>query len=293
MTDAFEAGLKLGAYQLLEPIGSGGMAGVWAVQDEAGHRYALKSPASGLRADAGTWRRFAREAKAMCLIDHPNVVSVVDVFVEAESLYLVMELVPGRTLDKLVVQGPLAPRRALDITRQLLDGIGHAHVLGLVHRDIKPANIMVIATAEGEHVKILDFGIVKLIGEAEAAMGGEKLTRSGSVTGTPAFMSPEQVMGRPIDGRTDLYSLGILLFQMLTGNVPFLHRDLLELMRMQVKTPAPALDAVAHGQPWCTPELAALVARALAKDPEQRFANAQDMTAALDRASRSLDHVGH
>ena len=292
MTDTFQAGLKLGAYQLLEPIGLGGMAGVWAVQDDAGHRYALKSPASGLRADAGIWRRFAREAKAMCLIDHPNVVSVVDVFVEAESLYLVMELVAGTTLDKLILLTPLRPRRALDLTQQLLEGIGHAHGLGLVHRDLKPANIMVVATAEGERVKILDFGIVKLIGEAEAAMGGEKLTRSGSVTGTPAYMSPEQVIGSAVDERTDLYSLGILLFQMLTGNVPFRHRDLLELMRMQVKTPPPALDVAVHGQPWCTPELAALVARALAKDPAQRFANAQDMMAALASAHRSLDHVG-
>jgi len=291
MTDTLEAGLKIGTYQVIEPIGRGGMAGVWAVQDEAGHRYALKSPASGLRADPGTWRRFAREAKAMCLIDHPNVVSVVDVFVEAESLYLVMELVGGSTLDKLFVRAPLSPRRALDIARQLLDGIGHAHALGFVHRDLKPANIMVVATAEGERVKILDFGIVKLIGEAEAAMGGEKLTRSGNVTGTPAYMAPEQVIGRSVDGRTDLYSLGILLFQMLSGHLPFQHRDLLELMRMQVKMQPPALDAVAHGQPWCTPELAALVAGALVKEPAERFANAQAMTAALDRASRSLDQL--
>src|SRR5262245_21455925 len=116
MTDTLEPGTTIGVYQLIEPVGTGGMGGVWAVQDAAGHRYALKSPASGLRAEEGMWRRFGREAKAMCLIDHPNVVSVVDVFVEGESLYLVMELVAGSTLAKLIFHGgPLAPQRALAI----------------------------------------------------------------------------------------------------------------------------------------------------------------------------------
>src|SRR5262245_41632521 len=129
--------MRLGKYLLVAPLGRGGMGGVWDVADDAGQHYALKSPAHGMTDDPALLKRFAREANALRMIEHPNLVAALDVFVDAGCLYLVMERVPGTTLGKLISQGVLPPRRALVITRQLLDGIGHAHAQGLIHRDLK------------------------------------------------------------------------------------------------------------------------------------------------------------
>src|SRR5438105_4926793 len=188
------------------------MGGVWEVEDDAGNKFALKSPASGMSPVAETTKRFAREANAVRLLDHPNLVAAIDVFVESGYLFLVMERVYGVTLGKVLAKGPLAPRRALVLTRQLLDGVGHAHGHGLVHRDLKPDNIMLVDMGGWESAKIVDFGLVKLIGDAEAAMGGAKLTTTGLVFGTPAYMAPEQALGRGVDGRADLYALATILF---------------------------------------------------------------------------------
>ena len=182
-------------------------------------------------------------------------------------------------------------RRALVIARQLLDGVGHAHAQGLVHRDLKPDNIMLVDMGGWDRAKIVDFGVVKLIGDAETAMGGGKLTTTGLVFGTPAYMAPEQALGRPIDGRTDIYAVGTILFEMLTGRVPFDHQDPMMQMRMQVKAPPPRLDMLAKDADWCTPQLIVLCEGALAKKPEERFPTAEAMMAALDDAFLSIDHV--
>ncbi|HEY1555465.1 MAG TPA: serine/threonine-protein kinase [Kofleriaceae bacterium] len=291
-TVQLEPGMRLGKYRLVGPLGRGGMGGVWEVEDAGGMRYALKSPASGMNPAAETTKRFAREANAVLLLDHPNLVAAVEVFVEAGSLFLVMEKVTGQTLTKVMAAGgPLHPRRALIVARQLLDGVGHAHAQGLVHRDLKPDNIMLVDMGGWERTKIVDFGVVKLIGDAEAAMGGGKLTTTGLVFGTPAYMSPEQAMGKALDGRTDLYACATILFEMLTGRVPFDHPDPMMQMRMQVKAPPPRLDMLARGAAWCTPQLSALLDAALSKDPNDRFANAQTMMGALDDAFASIDHV--
>jgi len=287
-----EPGLRVGRYRIVAPLGRGGMGGVWEVEDQQGKRYALKSPASGMNPAAETTKRFAREANAVRLLDHPNLVTAVEVFVEAGSLFLVMEKVVGRTLTKVMAEGPMHPRRALLIARQLLEGAGHAHAQGLVHRDIKPDNIMLVDMGGWERAKIVDFGVVKLIGDAEAAMGGGKLTTTGLVFGTPAYMSPEQAMGKAaVDGRTDLYACATILFELLTGRVPFDHPDPMMQMRMQVKAPPPRLDLFAKGAAWCTPQLVALLDAALSKDPNDRFPTAQVMVGALDDAFASIDHV--
>jgi serine/threonine protein kinase len=288
---AFEPGVVLGKYKLIAPLGRGGMGGVWEVEGPDGTRYALKSPASGLNPAAEATKRFAREANAVRLLDHPNLVAAVEVFVDSESLFLVMERVVGHTLTKALAKGPLPPRRALVIARQLLDGVGHAHAQGVVHRDLKPDNVMLVDMGGWERAKIVDFGLVKLIGDAEAAMGGAKLTTTGIVFGTPAYMSPEQATGKAIDGRADLYAVATILFEMLVGRVPFEHADPMMQMRMQVKAPPPRVDMFAKGGAWSTPELNALVDGALAKSPDDRFASAEQMMAALDDAFRSLDHV--
>jgi serine/threonine-protein kinase len=150
---------------------------------------------------------------------------------------------------------------------------------------------MLVDMGGWERAKIVDFGLVKLIGDAEAAMGGGKLTTTGLVFGTPAYMAPEQALGRQLDGRADLYAVATILFEMLTNRVPFDHADPMMQMRMQVKAPPPRLDMLAKNKPWCTPQLVALIDAALAKDPQQRFASAQVMMAALEDAFVSLDHV--
>jgi serine/threonine protein kinase len=286
-----EAGMTVGRYKLVAPLGRGGMGGVWEVEGPDGTRYAMKMPASGMTSQSEAQKRFAREANALRMLDHPNLVSAIEVFVESGGLFLVMEKVTGTTLTKVLQQGRLAPRRALVLARQLLDGIGHAHAQGLVHRDLKPDNIMIVDMGGWDRAKIVDFGVVKLIGDAEAAMGGGKLTSTGLVFGTPAYMAPEQALGKNIDGRADLYSLATILFEMLIGRVPFDHPDPMMQMKMQVKAPPPSLDMLAKKVSWCTPQLVSLLQVALAKDPSQRFADAKAMMAALDDAFLSMDHV--
>jgi len=284
-----EPGAKIGRYRLLQALGRGGMGGVYEVEDDAGNRYALKAPASGMTSDAA--KRFAREANAVRMLDHPNLVAAVDVFVETGYLFLVMEKVVGKNLTAAIAEGPFQPRRALVVARQILEGVGHAHAHGLVHRDLKPDNIMLVDMGGWERAKVVDFGVVKLIGDAEVAMGGGKLTTTGLVFGTPAYMAPEQAMGRPLDGRADLYAVATILFEMLTGRVPFDHQDPMMQMRMQVKAPPPRLDMLVKDAPWCTPELVMFIEGGLTKNPDHRFASADAMVAALDQAFVSLDHV--
>jgi serine/threonine protein kinase len=291
VTASFEPGMYLGSYKLLAPLGRGGMGGVWEVEDQNGARYALKVPASDVAPGVDLAKRLAREANALRMLDHPNLVAAVDVFVAAGCLCLVMERVVGRTLGSAFAEAALEPRQALVITRQILDGVGHAHARRFVHRDLKPDNVMLVDMGGWQQAKIVDFGLVKLLGEAEAALGGGKLTRTGSVSGTPAYMAPEQALGRVVDGRTDLYAVAVMLFELLTGRLPFEHDDPVELMRMHVKTPAPRLETIAGSQPWCTPTLARLLDTALAKNPVLRFTDAQAMTTALDEAFLSLDRI--
>ena len=286
-----EPGARLGRYRLLEQLGRGGMGGVWEVEDDAGNRYALKSPGSGMSPTSDTMKRFAREANALRMLDHPNLVAAADVFVEAGYLFLVMEKVVGTTLTSVIGEGALQARRALVIARQILEGVGHAHSHGLVHRDLKPDNIMLVDMGGWQRAKIVDFGVVKLIGDAEAAMGGGKLTTTGLVFGTPAYMAPEQALGKAVDARADLYAVATILFEMLTGRVPFDHPEPMQQMRMQVKAPPPRLDMLAKGASWCTPELVAFVDGGLAKNPDHRFASVQAMVDALDLAFLSLNDV--
>jgi eukaryotic-like serine/threonine-protein kinase len=298
---AIEPNTRIGRYVVIKSLGRGGMAGVYEVEDDAGHRFALKAPIVDVNASGDATRRFAREANALRLLDHPNLVAAVDVFIEAGFLFLVMEKVEGKTLGQALtvvppdggrgVKVPLAPRRALVLARQILDGVAHAHAHHLVHRDLKPDNILLLDMGGWERVKIIDFGIVKLVGDAAAVFGAGALTNAGLVVGTPAYMAPEQALGRQIDGRTDLYQIGVMLFEMLTGRLPFHDPDPLKLMMLHVKARPPRIDEVIHDAAWATPELCALVEGALVKEPAHRFASAQVMMEALDAAFYSVDHL--
>jgi serine/threonine protein kinase len=288
---SLEPGMRVGRYRVVGPLGRGGMGGVYDVADDAGAHFALKSPVIDVNAGGDVTRRFAREANALRLLDHPNLVAAVDVFVEAGCLFLVMEKVDGKTLGQVLRAGTVTPRQALVLARQMLEGVGHAHGVGIVHRDLKPDNVILVSMGGWQRVKIIDFGLVKLIGDAAAAFGAGSLTSTGLVYGTPAYMAPEQALGRPIDGRTDLYAAGVILFEMLAGRMPFNDPDPIVMMRLHAKTPAPRLDELMHGAAWCTPQIVALVDGALAKNPDHRFTSAQQMIAALDDAFASIDHV--
>jgi eukaryotic-like serine/threonine-protein kinase len=210
---------------------------------------------------------------------------------------LVMELVRGSALAALVDRGAVHVRRALVILRQALAALQHAHAVGVIHRDIKPANLMVARAGEAgreyDRVKLLDFGVARLVGDAADLAGKDRLTSSGLVLGTPAYIAPEQGLGRDIDGRADLYALGVVAFELLTGRLPYRSPDPVTVVRMHAAAPIPTLAGAAHGQPWCTPELEALSRRALAKQPADRFAGAAEMLEAVDRAFASIDHLPH
>jgi len=290
MHPSFEPGAILGRYRVLGQIGRGGMGGVVEVADPDGRRFALKSPLNDTPGNNVT-ARFAREANALRLLEHPNLVAAVDVFVEGGILFLVMEKVAGITLGARIQKGSIAARQALVFARQILDGVGHAHAHGVVHRDLKPDNIILVPMGGWDSVKIIDFGLVKLIGDAVAAFGDASLTSRGLVFGTPAYMAPEQALGMSIDGRADVYAVGVMLFEMLTGVLPFRDPDPMKVMRMHMKMPPPRLDEVTRGAAWCTPQLVALVEGALIKEPDQRFPSAQVMMMALEDAFQSLDSV--
>ncbi len=281
-----------GQYRIRSLIAQGGMGAIYEAEHvTTGERYAMKALLEDAANQLEITRRFEREALAMKRLAHPNIVELLDVgAVEDGTLYVVMELVRGPTVRALLDRGALPARRALVIARQVLEALAHAHAQGIVHRDLKPENIMLATVGEGERAyeraKLLDFGLVKLLGDSD-----DRLTRTGVVSGTPAYIAPEQALGRPVDERADLYALGVIVFEMLTGWQPFRSPDPTTLMRMHAAAPVPSLASAAPGGPFCTAQMELLVGRALAKQPGLRWANAEQMMVGLDDAFRSIDHL--
>jgi len=266
-------------YQIEDRIGEGGVGVVYrALQLKLHRRVAIKVLSE--ESDEEQRPRFEREAITLAALSHPNIVSVQDYGHTRGKPFLVMELLTGRTLREVIdAEGALAVPRALSLTREVLHALAYAHELGIVHRDLKPANLLVQALPSHEHVKVLDFGFVKLL-PGSYLDRGVQLSRVGFTFGTPAYMSPEHATGGNTDGRSDLYSLGVLLFEMLTGHKPF-EGELPDLIRHHLSTPVP----------WLTsrrPELAgrddlqALIERSMAKVREERFANASEFLQAID-----------
>jgi eukaryotic-like serine/threonine-protein kinase len=220
-------------------------------------------------------KRFEREAIAAGRIDHPNVTVATDFGkLEDGSFYLVLEYVPGRSLTQAMAEGPMPVERALFIARQVAAGLAAAHAAGIVHRDLKPDNIMLIERGgTKDFVKVLDFGIAKISAEAS---GGAQLTRIGSVFGTPAYMAPEQAAGQPVDHRADLYSLGLVLYEMLAGHAAFEAEELVALLTKQLTEPPPPLPDTVD------PEVAALVMQLLEKDPNARPQSAAELVSIID-----------
>jgi serine/threonine-protein kinase len=267
-------------YKLVESLGAGGMGEVFVAENIAiGMRVAIKLLRPELLANPEFRARFQNEAQAVAAIEHPNVARFFDLVV-GDPTFIVMEYVRGETLADLIKRGPLAIDRALEIAGRLCWGLDAAHAAGVVHRDLKPANVLLAPDAEhGETPKLIDFGLAKLA----AAAGDSQLTRTGQIIGTPAYMSPEQIKGEKIDGRADVYSLGCVLFEMLTGRTPFASgTDDVQILYRQMHEAPPPLGKYLHDAP---PALEALMHKALHKDPAQRHASTRLMAKALSQVS--------
>jgi serine/threonine protein kinase/beta-lactam-binding protein with PASTA domain len=263
-------------YLIMRKLGSGGMAEVYLAEDqELGRRVALKLLNDRHATDAQFVERFRREAQSAAGLNHPNIVSVFDRGQAEGTYYIALEYLDGRTLKELLIRnGPTPIPITLDYGRQILSALAFAHRNGVVHRDIKPHNIVV--GGDGR-LKVTDFGI--------ARSGASQMTEAGSIVGTAQYLSPEQARGAPVDPRSDLYSLGIVLYEMLTGEVPFTGDAPVEIAMKHLSTiPEPPSEL----RPEVPHDLDAVVMRALAKDPDHRYATAEEMDADLSRIARGL-----
>jgi eukaryotic-like serine/threonine-protein kinase len=263
-----------GRYKVVRKLGTGGMANVYLAEDqELGRRVAIKMLDDRHAQDEQFVERFRREAKNVAGLSHPNIVSIYDRGEAEGTYYIAMEFLEGRTLKELLIRrGPTPLPVAIDYARQILAAVGFAHRNGIVHRDIKPHNIVV---APDGRLKVTDFGI--------ARSGASQMTEAGSIIGTAQYLSPEQAKGAPVTPASDLYSVGIVLYEMLTGTVPFSGDTPLEIaMKHLSATPEPPSEL----RPEVPHELDSIVLRALAKDPADRYQRAEDMDADLARAAR-------
>jgi len=281
-------------YRLDGLLGRGGMGVVYRAEHVAIRRtVAVKVLHASLAGVPELKSRFEREALAIGRIDHPNCVNVTDFGrLDDGSLFLVMEYLEGRSLgDLLDDEHHLRPRRALRILRHLLSGLGHAHSHGIVHRDVKPENVVLVEhEGEKEFAKILDFGIAKLANAPELD-NGVKLTQAGVAFGTPVYMSPEQALGNPIDGRADLYGASVVAYEMLTGHPPFFSDDKLEVLSMHTtREPPPMVEVLGRdGHSDYVPEqVEELIRRGLTKRPGDRWPTATAYIAALDEVMLAM-----
>jgi Tol biopolymer transport system component len=269
-------GTTLGHYRVLEKLGAGGMGEVYAAEDtKLQRRVALKLLPSDMAADPERLQRFQREARAVAALNHPNVVTIYSVE-EADGVqFLTMELVEGKTLDDLIPEGGLPLEDLLRLAVPLVDAVAAAHEHGIVHRDLKPANVML---ATDGRLKVLDFGLAKLKPEVATTdttcLATPSLTRQHTIVGTAAYMSPEQAEGRPVDQRSDIFSLGVVLYEMACGRRPFGGDTVFSLISSIIKDTPARLSDVKGSVP---PSLDRIVTKALAKDPAERYQSALDL----------------
>ena len=268
-TSAPLVGQIFGKCRLLSLVGRGGMGSVYLAEHLfLKRRVAIKILSRDLSSDPEELARFEKEAVAAARLDHENIVTIHDVDEEGGRLFIVMEYVEGEDLDAhLKRKGALPVRRALEISREVTRALEHAHAAGVVHRDVKPGNILLGRKGQ---VKITDFGLAQDVGHREP---GE------FVLGTPWYVSPEQAQGRPVDGRSDVYSLGVTLYQMITGRRPFEGRSPDSVVRKHLEKPRPSLRM---RRPALPSALEATVHRMMAIDPAARFGSALDLRRALD-----------
>ena len=275
-----------GRYRVDVLLGRGGMASVWSGLDQQmGRQVAIKVLHLNAPTGSTAWARFEREARSTAAINDPHIVTVHDTGLDDDTAYLVLELLPGPTLSQhLAEHGPMPVPRVLDITAQVCEALTAAHALGIVHRDIKPSNVMF---AGHDRVKVLDLGITQLIGDTTSA--DATLTSPGEALGTPAFMAPEQIEGKRVDARTDLYALGCLITAMLAGKPPFHDASPMSVIASHAHHTPPD---VRLARPDTPAGLADLVAALLAKDPRQRPASADEVLDTVHRLSADTEAPG-
>src|SRR5579871_177468 len=275
------SGTKFGPYEIHAPLGAGGMGEVYRARDtRLGREVALKVLPESFSRDADRLRRFEQEARAVAALNHPNILAIHDIGEHGGTHFMVSELLEGSSLRLELDHGPLSPRKAADYAAQIAQGLAAAHEKGIIHRDLKPDNVFI--TREGR-VKILDYGLAKLAPGGEAASSGATMTSSpteaGLVMGTVGYMAPEQVRGSAIDTRTDIFSFGAVLYEMLCGQRAFRRDTAAETMTAILRDDPPEFAGMPHP---VSPGMDRIVRRCLEKQPEQRFQSAKDLAFALE-----------
>ena len=262
-------GTTVGKYRILERLGRGGMGIVYKALDESLHREVAVKVLNPDITDSELLKRFRSEAISLARLNHPGIATIYELHQHDDELLMIMEFVRGETLQTLSERlGPLAPPQAAHICIQILNALAHAHRAGVIHRDLKPANVML---TDSGVVKIMDFGIARML-------GGEQLTHAGSMMGTPAYMAPEQVLGGEIDARADLYAVGVLLYRLLSRELPFKADTAIAMAQKQVAdAPTPIRSFRPDLPPWC----GSLIVTALSKAPADRFQSAEAFRSAI------------
>ena len=273
-----------GRYRLLNEVGEGAMGTVYRAERlDSGGFVAVKVLNEDCSDQTDLRERFEREARALFGLSHPHILDVQDYGVmqgQRQQPYLVMEMLEGKSLDEMVDEEDLEPQTGLALARQILEGLSFAHAAGVLHRDLKTENVFVVRGPGGAlHAKLLDFGLVKFVDD-ERWGEGRKLTVAGSVMGSPAYMSPEQGTGGPTDARSDVYSAGVVLFELVSGAWPYVAESRVEMLKAHLIEPIPKLASVRAGL-RTREQLDRVLERALAKEPNDRFNDATEMLAAL------------
>ncbi|MBZ5534417.1 MAG: protein kinase [Acidobacteriia bacterium] len=274
-------GREIEGFQIIEKLGEGGMGEVYRATDTSlGRVVALKLLHTELTKEPQLTERFLSEARTQAQLNHPNLATLYRLFQFEDSYCMVMEYVDGETFAQMIRRvGPIAQERALPLFKQALAGLAHAHHAGIIHRDIKPSNLMV--NKDGI-VKVMDFGIAKIL-------GGRGLTATGVRLGTLYYMSPEQIRNQPLDIRTDIYALGITLYEMLTGRVPFDSNSDYDLMQQHIQQPPPLPRQFF---PYLSPAVEDAVLQSLEKEPSRRFQTVEAFSRALDEGMKAITGVG-
>ncbi len=288
---AVPSGSRLGPYQVTSPLGAGGMGEVYRARDlRLGRDVAIKILPAHRSGDPERLRRFEQEARAAAALNHSNVLSLHDVGSENGVPYAVFELLEGRTLAQRLETGPLPVRKAVDYAVQICRGLAAAHARGVVHRDLKPDNVFL--TADGQ-IKILDFGLAKLTRPAEripaGGIGSRTPTEPGLLMGTVGYVAPEQARGRPADARSDIFSVGAILYEMLAGRPPFAGETPVDTLAATLTQDPPEMTGGFQPVP---PALDRVVRRCLERSPEERFQSARDLAFGLEAVSVPPSHRG-
>ena len=283
-------GQTLDHYRIQSKLGEGGMGVVYKARDtHLGRTVAIKVLPPEKVADLGRKHRFAHEARAASALNHSNIVTTYDIRSQGGTDFIVMEYIEGQTLQKLIPPKGIRSVHALKYATQIADALAQAHSAGIIHRDLKPSNIMV--TDEGR-VKVLDFGVAKLLEPVDSSRDdttqtARTLTETGAVLGTAAYMSPEQAEGRNIDARSDIFSFGSVLYEMLCGEPPFQGDSTIAVLSAVVRDEARPISLIARDVP---PELEKLVERCLRKDPQRRFQHMADVRVLLEELKQDQNH---